>query len=102
MAHTARETMQLLWKCFGERIISRYGNVNPSLRSTDLTSMNFFLCIYLKVRVHVNKPETLEQLKESINREIREVESETIEGVINGYGASFGKSMVVRSRKWLP
>ena len=30
----------------------------------------------------VNKPETLKQLKENINREIREVGSETLEGVM--------------------
>ena len=32
--------------------------------------------------VYINKPETLEQLNENINREIRGVGSETLEGVI--------------------
>ncbi|KAK3849790.1 hypothetical protein Pcinc_043469 [Petrolisthes cinctipes] len=77
--------MQLVRQCFGERIISRYGNVNslnwPS-RSPDLTSPDFFLWGYLTERVYVNKPKTLEQLKENINREIREVAPETLAAVM--------------------
>ena len=57
-------------------------NINWPSRSSDLTSPDFFLWGYLKERVYVNKPETLEQLKENINKEIREVRSETLEGVM--------------------
>ena len=78
----ARETMQLLRQCFGERIISRYGNVNWPSRSPGLTSPDLFLWGYLKERVYVNKPETLEQLKENINREMREVVPETLAAVM--------------------
>ncbi|KAK3863612.1 hypothetical protein Pcinc_030638 [Petrolisthes cinctipes] len=81
-AHTAKETMQLLRQCFGERIISRYGNVNWPSRSPDLTSPDFFLWGYLKERVYVNKQETLEQLKENIDRKIREVAPETLAAVL--------------------
>ena len=85
-AHTARETMQLLRSFLGERTISRYGNVNWPSHSPDLTRPELFLwrylpAAYLKERVYVNKPETLEQLK-NINREIKELGSETLEGVM--------------------
>lgn len=72
-AHTARDTMDLLRQCFGDNIISRYGNVNWPSRSPDLTSPDFFLWGYLKERVYVNKPETMQELKENIRHEIREL-----------------------------
>ena len=42
-AHMARETVQLLKQCFGEKIISRYGNVNWPSHSPDLISPEFVL-----------------------------------------------------------
>ena len=49
-------------------------NVSKWQNSPDLTSP--------EERVNVSKPETLVQLKENINREIRKVGSETLEGVM--------------------
>ena len=69
-------------KCFGERIISRYDNGDWSSRSPDLTRLDFLLWVYLKERVYINKQETLEQLKENIIKEIREVGSEAFKDVI--------------------
>ena len=75
------ETMQLL-RSFGDRIISRYGKVNWPSRSPDLTSPDFFLWGYLKERIYVNKPENLKQLKDNITKEIRELDQETPEAVM--------------------
>jgi len=72
-AHTARETMQLLRQCFGNKIIARNGNVNWPSRSPDLTSPDFFLWGYLKEKVYINKPQTLQKLKENIRNEVREL-----------------------------
>jgi hypothetical protein len=64
--HTARATMDLLGQLFGERIISRNSQNNWPPRSPDLSAPDYFLWGYLKERVYVNKPPTLEQLKENI------------------------------------
>ena len=70
-AHAARKTMQLLRQCFGDKIISRNGNVNWPSRSPDLTIPNFFLWGYLKEKVYINKPQTLQKLKENISQGIK-------------------------------
>ncbi|GFU13848.1 uncharacterized protein TNCV_940341 [Trichonephila clavipes] len=41
--HTARATIDLLKDTFGDRLISRFGPVNWSPRSCDLTPLDFFL-----------------------------------------------------------
>ena len=41
-SHTARESMQLLRQYFGNKIISRFGDVNWPSRSPDLTIPDFF------------------------------------------------------------
>jgi len=63
--------MQLLRQIFGERLISRNSGFNWPARSPDLTALDYFLWGYLKDRVYVNKPKTLQQLKENIRAEIR-------------------------------
>ena len=81
-AHTARETMELLETIFGDRIISRNGNINWPPRSPDLTAPDFFLWGYLKERVYVNNPETIEQLKINITNEIAALNEETLTSVM--------------------
>ena len=70
-AHTAREGMQLLWKCLNGKIISRFGDINRPSCPPDLTSPDFFLWGYLKEKVFVNKLQSLIELKKNITREIR-------------------------------
>ena len=82
IAHTARESMQLLRERFNGRIISRFGDVNWPSRSPDLTSPDFFLWGYLKEKVFVKKLQSSMELKENITREIREVSPETLEKVM--------------------
>ena len=53
-AHTARESMQLLWEHFNGRIVSQFGDVNWPSHSPDRTSPDFFLWGYLKEKVFVN------------------------------------------------
>ena len=52
------------------------------MRSPDLTGPDFFLWGYLKEKVYVNKPQTLQQLKNNIRAEIRALEPETLRGVM--------------------
>ena len=73
-AHTARQSVALLRGLFGERLISRFSGFNWPSRSPDLTTPDFFLWGYLKERVYVNNPRTIQELKNNIRHEIRELE----------------------------
>ncbi|KDR20424.1 hypothetical protein L798_04960 [Zootermopsis nevadensis] len=70
-AHTARESMNCLRAMFSGHIISRFGDVAWPPRSPDLTAAGYFLWVYLKSRVYVNKPRTIMELKQCITEEIR-------------------------------
>jgi len=51
---------------FHERLISKNGDFDWPSRPFDLTPKDFFLRDYLKFKVYVNKPPTLETLKDNI------------------------------------
>ena len=65
-AHTARETINLLREQFPNRVISKNGDLRWPPRSPDLTPPDFFLWGYLKEKVYINKPQTLQELKDNI------------------------------------
>ncbi|XP_018315542.1 uncharacterized protein [Mycetomoellerius zeteki] len=48
----------------------------------DLTAPDFFLWGFLKSKVYVNKPRTLEALKDNIRREMAAIEPETLQKVM--------------------
>lgn len=81
-AHTARETIQILRRMFPGRLISRSGDVLWPARSPDLTAPDFFLWGFLKSKVYVNSPQTLEQLKENIRQEIANITPEILKNVM--------------------
>lgn len=83
--HTAGATLDVLRQRFPGRIISRFGDVNWPPRSCDLTPLDFFLWGYVKSRVYVNKPETLQHLKNNIRQVIAEIPPEMYEKVIANY-----------------
>lgn len=60
-AHTARATTDILKGAFSGRLIRRFGDLHWPARSPDLTVLDFFLWGFLKSRVYVNKPQTLEE-----------------------------------------
>ncbi|GFY03434.1 uncharacterized protein TNCV_3131921 [Trichonephila clavipes] len=68
--HTARATNDLLKDTFGDRLISRFGPVNWSPRSCDLTPLDYFLWGYVKSLVYADKPQTLDHLEDKIRRVI--------------------------------
>ena len=81
-AHTARETITLLQNIFGNKIISRGCEINWPSRSPDLTNADFFLWGYHKGKVYGNKPDTIDELKENIRAEIRNINPETLNSVM--------------------
>ncbi|KOC63049.1 hypothetical protein WH47_04903 [Habropoda laboriosa] len=72
----------LLQEIFGERIISKYAEFVWLPRSSNLMSPDFFLWGYLKEQVYVNKPRTIQELKENIRAEIRRLGLETLRTVV--------------------
>ena len=70
---TARVTIDLLKGKFNELVILRNGPVEWPPRSCDLTSLDFFLLGHIKSMFYANKPATLDDLKDNIQREIANV-----------------------------
>ena len=65
--------MAVLKEHFPERLISIRGDLEWPARSPDLTPCDFFLWGFLKSRVYVNRPSTLEDLKTNIQEEIANI-----------------------------
>src|SRR5215469_14707821 len=80
--HTANETKALLRDKFNGRVISRGGNVNWPSRTCDLTPLDFFLWGYLKEKMYVDKPATIQELKDKILRHINSIEPQLCLSVI--------------------
>lgn len=77
--------IQQLQSFFGNRLISRNGNVNWPARSCDLTPLDYFLWGFLKSKVYVNKPATIQDLKHNIIAEINAIETSLLENVIENF-----------------
>ncbi|GFW01053.1 DUF4817 domain-containing protein [Trichonephila clavipes] len=80
--HTARATIDLLKDTFGDRLISRFGPVNWTPRSCDLTPLDYFLWGYVKSLVYAGKPQTLDHLEDNIRRVIADIQPQMLEKVI--------------------
>jgi len=83
--HFSREVRQYLNEVFPGRWIGRRGQLEWPARSPDLTPMDFFLWGYLKHRVYVNKPNSVEELKNKITYEIQQIPPEMIHNVLEEF-----------------
>ena len=84
-SHTARVTIDLLKGKFSERVISIIGPVEWPLRSCDLTPLYFFLWGHIMSLVYANKPATLDDLKDNIQRKIANVPVEMCARVVENW-----------------
>ena len=84
-SHTTRVTIDLLKGKFSERVISRNGQGEWPPRSCDLTPLDFFLWGHIKSLVYSNKPTTLDDLKDNIEREIANVPVEMCARVVENW-----------------
>ena len=66
----------------GHRIISRNSEISWPSRSPDLTPPDYFLWGYIKERVYINNPHTIQQLKDDICAEIWELPPELLSAVM--------------------
>ncbi|GFW58681.1 transposable element Tc3 transposase [Trichonephila clavipes] len=83
--HTARATIDLLKDTFGDRLISRFGPVNWTPRSCDLTLLDYFLWGYVQSLVYADKPQTLDHLEDNIRRVIADIRPQMLEKVIENW-----------------
>lgn len=83
--HTAKETIAVLKKAFGNRILSRNTNFAWPPRSPDLTAPDFFLWGFLKSRVYNTRPRNLEELKTRISEEISQIDTPMLEKVFKNF-----------------
>ena len=67
--HTAQASMALVRRLFPGHVISRFGDLPWPPRSPDQSICDYFLWGYLKSRVYVNRPQTLDELKHAITRD---------------------------------
>ena len=70
--------MTLLNKCFPNQLISRFANISWPPRSPDLAPCHLFLWGNLKSRVYVTNPTSLQELKNNICSEMRELSPDTL------------------------
>jgi len=83
--HTSRESIALLRQQFGEQLISRFGPITWPPRSCDITPLDFFLWGYVKSKVYMDKPVTIEELEANIIRVISQIPLEMLERVIQNW-----------------
>ena len=84
-AHCSNETLQLLQTKFGDRIISRRTQQPWPPRSPDLSACDFFLWGYLKSKVYVNAPNSLQDLRRNIERKIQKISRKTQQKVMSNF-----------------
>jgi len=83
--HTARASMTVIWQMFPQHVVSRFGDVPWPPRSPDLSPCDFFLWGYLKSKVYVQKPRTVDDLKVSIREEIATVPQKMLINVMQNF-----------------
>jgi hypothetical protein len=82
-ALTARISMQAVREIFPKHVMSRLGDVAWPPRSPDLSACDFFLWGYLKQKVYVNRPHTIQDVKDNIRAEISQIPQNMLQKVMN-------------------
>lgn len=84
-AHTSNVCMAEVRRLFPGKVISHRGDVDWPPRSPDLSPCDFFLWGYLKNKVYINKPRTVVELKDAIERDIRAIPRNMVERVMTNF-----------------
>lgn len=83
--HTSNDSIAAVREIFGQKVISKRGDINWPPRSPDLSPMDFFLWGYLKSMVFNNNPQSIEELKENIREEIQNISPNTCRAVMENF-----------------
>lgn len=81
-SHTAHATREFLNRELPNKWIGLHGPITWPPKSPDLTPPDFFLWGYLKSKVYASEPKTLDELHESISKQIASIDTETCRKVI--------------------
>ena len=83
--HTATATLGWLRNKFGDQVISRK-TVNPwASHSPELNPPDFFLWGYVKDRVYVTKPRSIDELKAAVSDVIKGISSDVCSSVVTNF-----------------
>lgn len=85
-SHTARVSTNIVNGLFPNHVISRNGDIAWPPRSPNLTSCDFFLWGYLKIRIYQKEPpRTIEALKQRIRDEVAQIRPEMLRNVMTNF-----------------
>jgi hypothetical protein len=82
-AHFSKDVRSWLDEKFDDRWIGRGGPISWAPRSPDLTPLNFFLWGYIKTKIYKTKVNDIDDLKYRIEKEIKDINKETLHNVFN-------------------
>ena len=83
--HTSRHAMGISREMFPGHLISLHGDISWPAHSPNLNPCNFFLWGYLKSKVYINRPGSIEQLKDAIRQKITAILHEMTCHVIDNF-----------------
>jgi hypothetical protein len=89
-AHITVPVLNALREAFGNNIISLHSEFEWPPRSPDLSPADFWLWGYLKSRVYLKAPTTLEDLKEAIKFEILSIKSDQLCSAVAAFPIRIG------------
>ena len=81
----SRATLDVLRPVFEDRNISRRADVVCPTRSCNLTSLDYYLWGAVKDKCYVDKPGTIDALKDNIREAIGEIQRHTIDNVLKNW-----------------
>jgi hypothetical protein len=76
--------MQTVREILPKHVVSRFGDVAWPPRLPDLSACDFFLWGYLKQKVYVNRPHTIQDVKDNSRAEISQIPQNMLQKVMNG------------------
>lgn len=83
--HTTKQSLAACNDLFPQQVISLRGNIEWPPRSPDLSPLDFFLWGYLKDKVYINNPGTLDELKKNISEEMMQISKATLKRVVESF-----------------
>lgn len=83
--HTSNDSIAAVREIFGQKLISKRGDINWPPRSPDLSPMDYFLWGYLKSKVYISNPGSIEELKENIRKEMQDIAPTIFRAVIENF-----------------
>uniref|UniRef100_V5GPD3 Transposable element Tc3 transposase n=1 Tax=Anoplophora glabripennis TaxID=217634 RepID=V5GPD3_ANOGL len=98
--HYASAVRRYLDDVFPHRWIGRRGPKEWPARSPDLTPLDFFLWGYVKSKIYVNKPNSINDLKERIRQEVRAIPPEVIGNVQQEFTSRLAHCLAVNGQQF--